>query len=58
MRGAYAYLHPHARMEELRNVYKVLVWKSDGRIPTWGRKSKWEDNIGTALKLRRCWDAD
>ena len=34
-----------ARMGERRGVYRVLVWKLDGRGPLGRPKLRWEDNI-------------
>ena len=34
-----------ARMGERRGVYKVLVWKPDGKRPLGGPRRRWENNI-------------
>jgi len=34
-----------ARMGEKRGVYKILVGKSEGNIPLWRPRRRWEDNI-------------
>jgi hypothetical protein len=34
-----------ARMEEVRNVYNILVGKPEGEGPLVRSKRKWEDNI-------------
>jgi hypothetical protein len=32
-------------MGEMRNVYKILVGKSEGKRPLRGPRRRWEDNI-------------
>jgi hypothetical protein len=34
-----------ARMGEMRNPYKVLFWKSEGKRPLWWPRHRWDDNI-------------
>ena len=34
-----------AHMEEIRGVYRVLVWKHEGRRPLGSPRHGWEDNI-------------
>jgi hypothetical protein len=41
-----------AHMEELRNAYKILVRKPEGKRPLIRPRYKWEDNIGIDLKER------
>jgi hypothetical protein len=38
------------RMGELRNPYRILVRKSEWKIPLGRRKCRWEDNIKLNLK--------
>ena len=47
-----------ARMEEGRDVHKVLVAKPDGKRPLRRPRCRWEDNIKMDLKLvgRGCGD--
>ena len=39
-------------MGERRGVYRVVVWKPDGKRPLVGPRRRWEDNIKMDLK----WD--
>ena len=39
-----------ARMEQSRNVYRVLVGKPEGRRPLGRPKRRWEDNIKIDLR--------
>jgi hypothetical protein len=39
-----------ARMEEGRDVYKVLVWKPESKSPLGRPKHRWEDNIKLDLR--------
>jgi hypothetical protein len=39
-----------ARMGEGRNVYRVLVWKPEGKRPLWRPKRRWEDGIKMDLR--------
>jgi hypothetical protein len=39
-----------ARMGEGRGVYRVLVWKSEGKRPLERSRRRWEDNIKTDLR--------
>ena len=41
-----------ARMGERRDVYRVLVWKHEGKEPRVRPKLRWEDNI----EIYRKWD--
>ena len=34
-----------ARMEEVRNVFKILIGKATGKIPLVRPRRRWEDNI-------------
>ena len=42
------------QMEESRNAYRVLVGKSEGKIPLRWPRIKWEDNIKIDLKVVGC----
>jgi hypothetical protein len=39
-----------ARMGEIRNAYKMLVGKPEGKRPFGGPKCRWEDNIRLYLR--------
>jgi len=39
-----------ARMGERRGVYRVLVWKPEGKRPLGRPKRRWEDNIKLDLQ--------
>jgi hypothetical protein len=39
-----------ARMGAMRNAFKILVVKSEGKRPVGRHKYRWEDNIETDLK--------
>jgi hypothetical protein len=39
-----------ARMENLRNAYKILVWKREGKRPHGSPRHRWEDNIRVDLR--------
>jgi len=39
-----------ARMGESRGVYRILVGKSEGKIPLGRPRRKWEDNIKMDLQ--------
>jgi hypothetical protein len=39
-----------ARMGEMRNVYKILVGKPEGKRPLRRSRRRWEDNIGMYLR--------
>ena len=41
-------------MAERRGVYRVLVWKSKGKIPLGRPRRRWEDNIKMDLQEVRC----
>jgi hypothetical protein len=34
---------------EVKNAYKILVWKPDGKRPLGRPNRRWEDNIGMNL---------
>jgi hypothetical protein len=38
------------RMGEKRGLYRVLVWKPEGKRPLWRPKRGWEDNIKMDLQ--------
>jgi hypothetical protein len=40
-------------MGERRGVYRVVVWKPDGKSPLGGPRHRWEDNIKMDLNLYR-----
>jgi hypothetical protein len=37
-------------MEVMRNVYKILVGKHEGKRPRGRHKHRWEDNIRTDIR--------
>jgi hypothetical protein len=37
-------------MGEDRGVYRVLVWKPEGKRPLWRPRRRWEDNIKMDLQ--------
>jgi hypothetical protein len=39
-----------ARMGEGRGVYRVLVWRSEGKRPLGRPRRRWEDNIKMDLR--------
>jgi hypothetical protein len=39
-----------SRKEEMRNVYKILVGKSERKIPLGRPRRRWEDNIRMDLR--------
>jgi hypothetical protein len=41
-------------MEKNRDVYRVLVGKSEGKKPLGSPRCRWEDNIKTDLQEVRC----
>ena len=43
-----------ARMEQLRNAYRVLVGKPDGKRPLGRPRRRWEDNIRMAFREVGC----
>jgi hypothetical protein len=43
-----------AHMEEKKNVYRILVGKSEGRKPLGKRRCSWEDNVKTDNKGTGC----
>jgi hypothetical protein len=44
-----------ARLEEVRNTYKILVWKSEGKRPLGRPRRCLEDNISMDLR-EICWE--
>jgi hypothetical protein len=42
-----------ALIGDIRNLYKISVRKSEGKIPLGISGRKWEDNIKTSLKSNR-----
>jgi len=47
-----------ARMVNSRRVYRVLLWKPEGKGLLGGPRSKWENNIKMYLQEVRCGDID
>jgi len=47
-----------ARMGEMRNVYKILVAKPEGKQPLGRSRHRWEDNIKTESEGGRVEDVD
>jgi hypothetical protein len=45
-------------MEEIRGVYRVLVWKPEGKRPFGRLRRRWEDNIEMDLPEMGCGDMD
>ena len=43
-----------ARMGERRGIYRVLVWKSEGKRPLGRPRRRWEDNIKMDLQEVGC----
>ena len=43
-----------ARMEQLRNAYRILVGKPESKIPLERTRRRWEDNIKTDLREVDC----
>jgi hypothetical protein len=43
-----------ARMGERKVLYRVLVWKPEGKRPLWRPKLRWEDNIKIGLQEVGC----
>ena len=43
-----------ARMGEKRGVYRVLVWKHEGKRPLGRPRRRWEDNIKMYLQEVGC----
>jgi hypothetical protein len=41
-------------MGETKGVYRILVWKSDGKSPLARPRSRWEDNIKMDLQEVGC----
>jgi len=42
-------------MEERRGVYRVLVWKPEGKRPLGRPRRRWEDNIRMDLRGSGMW---
>jgi hypothetical protein len=47
-----------ARIGELRNVYKMLIIKSEGKRPLGSPRRKWEVNFKMDLRETGCEDVD
>jgi hypothetical protein len=47
-----------ARMEEERNVYKVLMGNPEGKIPLGRPRRRWEDGIRMDLRERGWWSIE
>ena len=47
-----------ARMGDMSGVYKVLVWKPEGKGPLGRSRHGWEDNIKVGLQQVGCGDMD
>ena len=47
-----------ARMGERRGVYRVLVWKPEGKRPLGRPRRRWESNIKMDLEEVGCGDMD
>ena len=47
-----------ARMGERRGVYRVSVWKPEGKRPLGRPRRRWEDNIKMALQEVGCGGMD
>ena len=45
-------------MGERRAVYRILLWKSEGRRPLGRPRRRWEDNIKMDLQEVGCWCTD
>jgi hypothetical protein len=45
-------------MEEMRNVYKILVEKTEGKRPLGRHRRRWEDNIRMHLRQMGCEGVD
>ena len=43
-----------ARMGERKGLYRVLVWKTEGKRPLGGPMRRWEDNIRMDLQEVGC----
>jgi hypothetical protein len=46
------------RMGQRRNLYRVLVWKPEGKRPLGRLRHRWEDNINKELHEVGCRDLD
>ena len=47
-----------ARIDEMRDVYRVLVGKPEGKRPLARPRRRWEDNIKMDLQEVGCWGMD
>ena len=47
-----------ARMEQKRGVYRILVWKPEGKRPLGRSRRRWEDNITMDLEEVVCGGMD
>ena len=47
-----------ARMGEMKGVYRVLVWKPEGKRPLGRPRRRWEGNIKTDLQQVGCGGVD
>jgi len=47
-----------ARMGEMRDVYRVLVWKPEGKRPLGRSRHRWEDKIKIDLQEVGCGGVD
>jgi hypothetical protein len=45
---------PNIRLCEMRNVYKILFWNSEGKIPLRRSRRIKQDNIKVDFKVRVC----
>jgi hypothetical protein len=43
---------------EMRNAYKILVGKPEGKRPLWRPSRRWHDNIKTDLREVGCEDVN
>jgi hypothetical protein len=47
-----------ARMGKKRSVYRVVVWKLEGKRPLWRPRRRWQDNIKMDLQEVGCGSMD
>jgi len=45
-------------MQKRRGVYRVLVWKPEGKKPLWRPRHRWKDNINMGLQEVGCGGVD
>jgi hypothetical protein len=45
-------------MGELKGIYRVLMWKPEGKRPLGRPMRRWEDNIKMDLQKVGCWGKD